>query len=106
MDDTTAALSAPFNPPPSAKTLLVDAWQWCDRTEDMADAGFPAHSTRYVEVAHDRGYSLICIDETGAQLWSGVEIDWLDVVAADVAGARRYEATGADGEPNLFPRAA
>ncbi len=78
------------------------SWSWLDRSEDMAAAGFRG---RFVEVTADGRCSLISIDDDGdGRVWSGVEIDWLDVVCKDVLGRRLHERVGADGEQDVFNR--
>lgn len=97
---TNAADSAaPFDPPPSARSIIASSdttsWRWRDLTEAMAALGFPARTTRYIEVAHDAGFTILSLDEDGhAQTHTGVEVDELlaHEVAHDALGLRRYEA--------------
>lgn len=65
---------------------------WRDVTDAMREKGFAQITQRYIEVNHDSGWSVIVLDEVGgASNFLGVEIDFCDVVACDVLGARRYE---------------
>lgn len=79
---------------PLLRRLLPDLvrWTWRDVTDGIAHH-VRVTTTRYVEVEHDGGHTIVALDEDGdASVWVGVDLDWCDVVAADVRGARRHEA--------------
>lgn len=74
------------------RKLLPDlpAWTWRDVTEHLTRH---ACGDCFVEVTHDAGTTIVEISDNGAaRVWFGVDIDWCDVIAADVRGTRRYEA--------------
>lgn len=93
MQDTRSAdLTAPFGPPPSAADVLA-SWSWRDVTDAMREHGFAVVRSRFIDVTHDRGGTILAIDEDGdARVCLGVEIDFIDVIVADVIGRRLYEA--------------
>ncbi len=77
------------------RKLLPDLapFQWREVTDAMRERGFAQLTSRYLEVTHDMGSTIVVLDEDGdASVFLGVEIDWCDVLAADVLGGRRYRA--------------
>lgn len=75
------------------RKLLPDlpAWTWRDVTNAMRERGFAGYS-QYVEVEHDAGATILAIDDGELAGCIGVEIDWADVVIADVLNRRCFEA--------------